>query len=408
MSAESWAKVGYMFLCSGSFLGRRILPYEWVEKSSRNGMATEYINGDFDYGYQMWYSRYGGEHLFNGMLGQNVWICPQNKIVAVIMGGNNELFQDSPALDIIRRHLGGEIDDELHRADYRVLREKQTEFFDSRRWVRPMEKKSGLFYWLGLRPRESFDASWNALLGDYRFGNNNVGMLPLIVRGMQNNLDSSLESVSFYRRENELYLSFSESGVRHTLSVGLYEYKTGVLDFRGERYIVKCMGEAASLADGGVEYRIDILFPELPNTRMLRITRPSADRILLELFELPNDRIVENLLSKLSERNTVTSLSIELMEKRFGDGIVSKTIKRAFCPVLVGADIRCAEYERIIEEENLRAASESRAIKLIRAVVDRFFTDTLDEQGEAETTPQKKNIISGIINRITEKINKNH
>ena len=346
--------------------------------------------------------------MFNGMLGQNVWICPQNKIVAVIMGGNNELFQDSPALDIIRRHLGGEIDDELHRADYRVLREKQTEFFDSRRWVHPMEKKSGLFYWLGLRPRESFDASWNALLGDYRFGNNNVGILPLIVRGMQNNLDSSLESLSFYRRENELYLSFSESGVRHTLSVGLYEYKTGVLDFRGERYIVKCMGEAASLADGGVEYRIDILFPELPNTRMLRITRPAADRILLELFELPNDRIVENLLSKLSERNTVTSLSIELMEKRFGDGIVSKTIKRAFCPVLVGADIRCAEYERIIEEENLRAASESRAIKLIRAVVDRFFTDTVDEQGEAETTLQKKNIISGIINRITEKINKNH
>ncbi len=403
MSVESWAKVGYMFLCSGSFLGRRILPYEWVEKSSRDGVSTGYVNGDFDYGYQMWYSRYGGEHLFNGMLGQNVWICPKNKIVAVIMSGNNELFQDSPALDIIRHHLGGEMDDELHRADYRVLREKQTEFFDSRRWVRPREKKNGLFYWLGLRRREAFDTSWNALLGEYRFGNNNVGMLPLVVRGMQNNLDSSLESFTFFRRENDLYLSFTESGARHTVAIGLYEYRGGVLDFRGEKYIVKCMGEAVNATDGGIEYRIDMVFPELPNTRMLRITRPADDRILIEFFELPNNRIVENLLSKISEKNTVASMSMELLERRFGEGIISRTMKRAFCPTLIGADSACEKCEKIVEEENLRAASESRAVKLIRAVVDRFFKDSDDEPDEAEKVPQKKNIVSGIIDRIAGK-----
>lgn len=407
MSAESWAKVGYMFLSSGVFLGERVLPYEWVEKSSRAGVASGYVNGDFDYGYQMWYSRYGGEHLFNGMLGQNVWVCPKNKIVAVIMGGNNELFQDSPSLDIIRRHLGGEIDDELHRTDYRVLREKQTEFFDSRRWVRPREKKHGFFYWLGLRQSEIFDTSWNDLLGEYRFGDNNIGMLPLVVRGMQNNLDSRLESLSFLRRDNELYLAFSESGKTHSMAVGFYDYRGTVLNFRGEKYIVKCMGEALTTADGGVEYRIDVVFPELPNSRMLRIIRPSSDRIQIEFFEIPNNRIVENLISKFSEMNSVASMSIDLLERRFGEGIIVKTIKKAFCPILIGADISSPDCEKIVEEENRRAASESRAVKLIRAVVDRFFKENPDtasaEENKPEKMQQKKNIVAGIIEKIYEK-----
>lgn len=405
MSAESWAKVGYMFLSGGSFFGRRILPYEWVEKSTSAGVATTYVNGDFDYGYQMWYSRYGGEHLFNGMLGQNVWICPKNNIVAVITGGNNELFQDSPALDIIRRYLGVEINDELHRADYRVLKEKETEFFDSRRWVHPRERKRGLFYLLGLRQSESFDGAWNLLLGDYRFGHNNIGMLPLVVRAMQNNLDSSLESLSFFRRENELYLSFSESGVDHTLAVGLYEYKSTVLDFRGEKYIVRCMGEALARVDGEFEYRIEMVFPELPNTRMLRITHP-GDRLLLEFFEMPNNKIAENLLSRISEANSVASISIDILERRFGEGIVAGTLKKAFCPVLIGADMESAECEKIISEENRRAKSESRAVKLIRAVVDRFFKDNEeapDDAQKAGKSIQKKNLISGIVDRISGK-----
>ena len=220
-------------------------------------------------------------------------------------------------------------------------------------------------------------------------------MLPLVVRGMQNNLDSRLESISFLRRDNELYLAFSESGKTHSMSVGFYDYRGTVLDFRGEKYIVKCMGEALTTADGSVEYRIDVVFTELPNSRMLRITHPSPDRIQIEFFEIPNNRIVENIISKFSEMNSVASMSIDLLERRFGEGIIVKTIKKAFCPILVGADISSPDCEKIVEEENLRAASESRAVKLIRAVVDRFFKENPDtaevEENKPEKTQQKKN-----------------
>ncbi|MBE6533328.1 MAG: serine hydrolase [Ruminococcaceae bacterium] len=406
MSAESWAKVGYMFLSGGVFCERRILPREWVECSGRDGAQTGYVSGDFDYGYQIWYSREGEEYLFNGMLGQNVWICPKNDVVVVVMSGNNELFQDSPALEIIRRHLGGEINDELHRADYRVLRERETEFFDSRRWVRPREKKQGLFYWLGIRRRETFDVLWSRVLGEYRFGKNNDGMLPLVVRAMQNNLNSTLESLSLFRRNSELYLTFVESGVKHILPVGLYEPRGAVLDFRGEKYIVKCMGEAILIADGTAEYRIELIFPELPNTRMLKITAMNDDRIRLELFETPNNKIVENLLSRVASFSSVASVSMEIIERRFGDGIIARTLRRAFCPMLIGASADSPDCEKIVAEETLRRQNESRAVKLIRAVIDRFFKDSPEgdtTQEEAIKAPQKKKLLDKVVERFASK-----
>lgn len=414
MSAESWAKVGQMFLSGGSFRGELILPSEWVHRSTKAEVVTTYINGDFNYGYQLWSAHETGEYLFNGMLGQNVWICPRNNIVAVITSGNNELFQDSPALSIIRKYLGTEIDDELHRRDVKVLRERQTEFLDSRRFVRPRERKQGIFYMLGLRPREQFDTAWNELIGEYRFGKNNVGLLPLVVRAMQNNLDSSLESLTISRSGDELCLEICESGARHTLRVGFYEHCGSVLDFHGEKYIVKCMGEALVGLDGEREYRIEVIFPELPNTRMIRIRRPDNKRITIELSEIPNDKVVEGILHRISEISSPLSFLIDLLERRFGEGVVSGIVRKTFNPTLIGADVSRKGYTKIVEEQTRLAAEESRVVRLIRALVSRFFKD--DTSGEAEldalfddakntAKPQSKKprIITDIVNRMHSK-----
>ena len=120
----------------GVFMGKRILPESWVGESYITRAITPETSGGFNYGYHLWVSRQGGEILFNGMLGQNVWLCPRNNIMVVMTGGNNELFQASPALEIVRGYLGGEINDELDRRDLELLREKESKFFRSRRWIR--------------------------------------------------------------------------------------------------------------------------------------------------------------------------------------------------------------------------------------------------------------------------------
>lgn len=385
MSAESWAKIGYMFLSGGVFGDRRILSEDWVMKSSEKHAEASTAMGDFNYGYQMWVGRNTDEILFNGMLGQNVWLCPRNNIVAVVMSGNNELFQDSPALDIIRRHLGGEISDELHRRDIKLLSERETHFFDSRRYVRALEKKHGFFQLLGLKSKIPFDDRWNDILGSYSFAKNNVGFIPLIVRGMNNNLDSSLTRIGFDRYEDSLYMLFSESGEDYRVEVGLYEYKETVLDFRGEKYLVKVLGEAIIGADGTPEYRIEFLYPELPNTRFLNITHTLDGRITVTLGEIPNNKIADALIEKATDTSTALGFALDLLERRFGEGFIQKKLEETFFPSLLGVDESLEDYRDILMLEEQRLSEKSRAVRVILTVVEHFFkedTPTLNADAE--------------------------
>lgn len=403
MSIESWAKLGQMMLSGGIFEGRQILSREWIERSTSMQATSPTINGDFNYGYQLWVGRNGEDILFNGMLGQNVWICPKNRIVAVISCANNELFQDSPALETVRKYLGCTIrDGELDRRDIRVLHDKESHFFDCRRWVTPLEKKHGLLYWLGVRNRTAYDDKWDDILGEYAFARNNVGMLPLFVRGLQNNLDSRLERMTLERWGDGLYLSFTESAENYRIEVGLYGYKEAVLGFRGERYIVRAMGEALLTPDGETEYRIELVFPELPNVRMLRIFGVGDSQVSVSFTEEPNNKIADALIERATASPPI-AFGLDLLESRFGDGFINRKVEDTFAPVLVAARVSCDGFCDIIERENKRAEEQSKAVKLIRSLVDKFFTDP--EPKEETPRPQERhdhthNIFLGIIDRI--------
>ena len=405
MSAESWAKLGYMMLSGGEFFGKRILSEQWVKKSTATYALSPSVDGDFNYGYQLWVGRGSDEILFNGMLGQNVWICPRNKIVAVVFSGNNELFQNSPTLELLRRYLGYEMNDFIHKKDIKVLHERETQFFDSRRWVRPREKRRGLLTWLGVRPKAPFDEQFNDILGAYVFPDNREGMLPLFVRAMQNNLGSQLERIGFHRHHDELYMTFCESGVNYSLELGLYEYKESVLDFRGEKYIVKAMAEALVNSDMIAEYRIELIFPELPNTRMLVVRRRDMDSISVNFYEVPNNKIVDAIIDTAVSSNGVIGFAVDLLERRFGTGIIQKKIERTFAPEFVLADVGSDNYERIIADENARLSIESGTVKIIRGVVNRFFKDDENEERESGKAQSGflQRIISGIGKAPTEK-----
>lgn len=401
MSVESWAKLGQLFLNRGVFEGERILSEEWIEMSTKKQADAPEIDGDFNYAYQLWVSRDGEELLFNGMLGQNVWICPKNRIVAVITSANNELFQDSPALEIVRQHLGCDImDRDFDRRDIKVLHEKESHFFDCRRWAVPLQKRRGLLYWLGVRRREEYDHRWDNLIGDYVFAHNNVGILPLIVRGMQNNLSSSLERMKFSASDTGILFSFVESGVSYDVEVGLYEYKESVVDFRGEKYILRALGEARKCVDGAMEYRIDIVFPELPNSRMIRIFDVTRDSISVELAENPNSRLADAFVDRAASYPAIGA-GLDLLERRFGEGFITRKIEDTFAPVLVGAERSSDSFYDTIAMESAKADERLRAVRLMRAFVNRFFTDD-DGRNKTDTQTERRSrgFFKGLVDRI--------
>lgn len=403
MSAESFAKLGYTYLCGGVFEGRRILSQWWIDLSLKTHALSPELSGDFNYGYQIWVARRGDDYLFNGMLGQNVWVCPKNRIVAVVMGGNNELFSDSPALLIVRKYLGGIIRDELSRRDLRVLRAKESEFFDCRRWVRPRERKRGVLFRLGIKTQSEFDNSWEEILGEYQLSENNSGLLPLIVRTMQNNLDATLESFTLLREGEKLILKVRESDREYTVEVGLFEYKSAVFDFRGEKYIVRCMGECFINSSGVREWRIEMIFPELPNTRYITLTRKDSDRVNLCISESPNHKIVENIFSRLSEVNTHLSFITEILERRFGEGVVSGLVKKSFEKNILAVDRRSDRINEILDDQRRKKEAEAERLRLIRGFVARFFSDAdkISTAREGKGEDSRRSFVSNILDKFS-------
>ena len=398
LSAESWAKIGYMMLSGGKFEGHRVISKKWVNASCKRRAKTPESIGHFDYGYQLWTSRDDKSFLFNGMLGQNVWVCPDNNIVVVIMSGNNELFQNSPARAIIEKYLSVDLSNDLSEScfsgDSIDLRYAEKNFLKRRHWIRPYTPKRGLVSRLGLRTVSSYPEEWCDLLGKYNFSKNNVGMMPLVIRAMQNNLRGSVDRVEFERDGDSIFFTYTESGVSYRLEVGFSEFKETVIDFHGEKYIVRVMGEVMEDEDRNMLYKLELLFPELPNTRMIKFSFTDEDKLLMRMYEMPNEKIGEVFLKEFNATNPKMTSYMNIIEKRIGKNVANKRMLDTFAPSLVGARVGSEKYTSIMDEEREKTRLLEKTTKFVDSVIDKLLHD--DEVDEE----LQRGFISEIVDKI--------
>ena len=385
LSAESWAKIGYMMLCGGTFEGQRILSECWVRESCQRHAKTPDSIGRFDYGYQLWTASEGDDYLFNGMLGQNVWICPKNNIVAVILSGNNEMFQNSPARSIVEKYLSIDLSNDLSEScfsgDYTDLRDTEEHFLESRHWIRPYMHKKGLGERLGLRVPSQYPVEWNEILGKYHFSKNSVGIVPLVVRAMQNNLRSSVDGIELVRDKDSILFVYTEGGVSYRLEMGFSEFKENVIDLHGEKYIVKVIAEAMEDEDRNMIYKIELLFPELPNTRMIKLSFTEEDKLLMRMSEMPNEKIVGVFMKEFNGTAPKMTAYMDAIEKYAGKNVTNKRVIDTFAPRLVGARIGSENYTRIMDEEREKMKLGEKNARLIDTIVDKLLHDDDDDFG---------------------------
>lgn len=374
MSAESWAKVGTLILYDGCFMGRRVFSKRWARLSSKIKAAAKEENGGFDYAYQMWSARGEREVLFNGMLGQNLLICPKNDIIAVMTCGNNEFFQSSPTLEIFRKYLCGRIDDDLSYRPIKTLLQKEKNFFSSRRTVRPLRAREGLLVGIGLKPREPFDSLWESVLGDYRLAQNRTSLIPLVIRVMQNYGLSSISEISLSRKGEGLIMEINEGEWSYRIPVGLYGYKESVISYREEKYVIRATARAVTAGDE-TEYKIEIIFPETASTRYIFLKREGKEGWNFCFSESPDTRLVENILQRYRKTSPIISFVMDMLERRIGKEEMKKFIRKAVNPSVFAVSKSSMDCEKIIEENNKSATSESATTKIVKAVIDRFFTE---------------------------------
>lgn len=81
--ARDFAKLGSLFLHGGMWNGQRILPQEWVARSTQvdttQGSAAHYQ-------YQWWLPSRNGDFMAQGILGQYVYVDPARELVIVRLG----------------------------------------------------------------------------------------------------------------------------------------------------------------------------------------------------------------------------------------------------------------------------------------------------------------------------------
>ena len=405
LSAESWAKIGYMMLSDGVFEGKRILSKRWVDESHQRHIKTPGTIGHFDYGYQMWSSSEGSDYLFNGMLGQNVWICPDNDLVVVMLSGGNELFQNSPARSIIEKYLSTDLTCDLTEScfggDSLDLRRAEKHFFESRHWVRPYAPKKGIGQRLGLRSHSHYPEEWDALIGRYHFPSNNVGMVPLVVRAMQNNFNAHIEAIGFEHEGDSVYFTYTEGGISYRLEVGFSDFKESVIDLHGEKYLVRVIGEAMEDEDRNMLYKLELLFPELPNTRMIKLSFTDDDKLLVRMSEMPNERIAGVFLKEINGTNPKLSAYMDMIEKSIGKNTANKRMTDTFAPRLTGARIGSENYSRIMDEETNRQKLGEKTTRVIDGIIDKLLRD--DDEDDSHPLGFIGEIVDRIKLRIPQK-----
>ncbi len=382
MSLESWAKLGALMLNYGVYLGKRILSREWVIESTSKKSNTPVETGDFNYGYQLWVGREDATFLFNGMLGQNVWVCPKNNIIAVLNSGNNELFQQSPALNIIRNYLGGELDGNAPRvkASAAALRAKEKSFFSGRQWIKPKPHLRGLAYFFGLKSSSPFDNAFKVILGEYTFAKNNQGLLPIFIRAMQNNYQGGIESFRFEKYDELLRLTITEGGESYSIDFGFYEYVNGTITPGGEKYAVSAMASATESELGEIEYNLELIFPEMPNTRRIVLTLSEHLSLSVSMTEIPDEKVVDRFLTEMPSMNAKNRFIFDLLERNLGKNFIETKLHELFAPELIAVRTDAPEYADILAEENEKIERKIESSKLIRSLISSFIRTQEDAE----------------------------
>lgn len=81
--ARDFAKIGRLYLNNGNWNGKQIISKEWVEQSTK----VDTSNGSVSrYQYQWWLPGKSGDFMARGLLGQFIYVNPNNAVIIVRLG----------------------------------------------------------------------------------------------------------------------------------------------------------------------------------------------------------------------------------------------------------------------------------------------------------------------------------
>ncbi len=333
-------KLGNLLLSEGVWQGKRILPADFVREMTRSQIETSEAFGDYNYGLHMWVARNNSSFLLHGMQGQHIWVSPASRMVIVATCENDEFYQDSNVTRTIDRFFGNGYTpaEHLRRAPFalRRLRRAEQNFFCTRAGMAQTGKHSDCFRTRPEKlPREAL-----RIAGEYEIDRNNIGILPLYCRILQNNHSAGISRISFRIRRGQLFLAVTE-GTEREIPCGFRSHAFTVSDYRGERYLIGARGTFSKGGNGALVLRLDLIFPELACSRRMRLLFRRDGSVTLHCSESPGIGMLYALLDSTQAKLPRMSVLFHLLRARMGDPLPQAVIRRSMEPVLHGKKCEC-------------------------------------------------------------------
>ena len=377
MHTEDMAKLGQLYLNKGKWNGKQIIPESWAEASVTKKVDS--IEGTYGYGYQLWMEERPGSFEYNGMLGQNVLIYPDVDMVIVTNAGNEELFQDNVMLNIIRKYFPVDWmpketlpENPIAYAKLQELTErlagkrlKNDQYYNSSLIIgKGGWKKNSSKYRVRERQTEieKVQNQQIHLLTDlldgtcYEMEQASVGLFPLVMQVMHNNMTDGISKINFYKRRTKelqqtLILCFQEGEESIELEMGWNQYIENKLSIHRETYLVAVKGELSSDVDDNPVLKVEIVYLEEAMRRKLYVTfvkDTSASKLItpeyieIKWYESPGKALIMEGMESITTEVTKHPIYSRIRENG-GIDLLRRLMEQTIEPVIKGRIIDSSE-----------------------------------------------------------------
>lgn len=298
---EDMAKLGLLLLNDGVWKStqgqeKRILSQQWVEQMTTTQM--EGIQGT--YGMQIW-TLATGAFAMNGMFGQYVYCIPQNNTVIVLCSGSNNVFAQSPVLQLLQEYFASEqmpdtlpiqpeknshLEEVLQRLEFgKPLKELPV--------VQPQPWYKSLLQKFVSTPQEPqcnpMEQTILQQIENKTFypEKNHVGILPLLVQCMQGNYTAGVDQMKFVSTEEGIKLLWTEGKETIEMPLHFSTPQSFGLAIGGEKWKMASVATATSNEDDVPVLKILLCFLEHTAVRRMKFFF-YPEKTILRMEETPS------------------------------------------------------------------------------------------------------------------------
>ena len=300
---EDAAKLGLLYLNYGRWNGQQLISEEWVRISTASHIMTGKQAAP-EYGYQIWMGHLPDSFLYNGMLGQNVYVFRKLDLVIVTNAGNEEVFAGGGLTGIIHRLV-----QEKYFAEDRPLPPDPAAFHAMERQKGEMNGQKAVVSpilsggWK--RPktdpaRRIFQKLKDFCNTDYIPEKKGIGLLPLMMQVVHNNYTRGIRSIRLEYSGKELFLIVREGTQVHRIPISFTGSRSGSVTENGEEYMIGTKSCLAYNEEGIPVLTVRIAFLEEAAERLIKIQFLTQREIRLRFSETPGDKMISGTLGMIT------------------------------------------------------------------------------------------------------------